>query len=69
MLENIYVADVNIDALNGYKESLKEMARLFWGIELQDEYFERHMGTGLLVDVTAAELNYITTEMYEKLTN
>lgn len=62
MLENIYVADVNTDALNGYKESLKEMAALFWGIELQEEYFEQHMGTGLLVDVTATELNYISLE-------
>lgn len=59
MLDNIYVADVNVEALNGYKESLKEMAALFWNIELSEEYFERHMGTGLLVDVTAAELNYI----------
>lgn len=59
MLDNIYVADVNVDALNGYKESLAELAVLFWGIELQDKYFEQHMGTGLLVDVTAAELNYI----------
>lgn len=60
MLNNIYVADVNTEALNGYKESLKEIAALFWDIELQDEYFERHMGTSLLIDVTAAKLNYIS---------
>lgn len=67
MLDNIYVADVNTEALNGYKESLKEVAILFWGIKLQDEYFERHMGTGLLVDVTAAELNYISiNEVFSK---
>lgn len=59
MLDNIYVADVNIEALNGYKEFLKKTAALFWNIELSDEYFEKHMGTGLLVDVTASELNYI----------
>lgn len=67
MLDNIYVADINKEALNCYKESLKEMATLFWGIELQDEYFEQHMGTGLLVDVTAAELNYISiNEVFSK---
>lgn len=59
MLDNIYVADVNVEALNGYKESLRKITALFWNIELSDEYFEQHMGTGLLVDVTATELNYI----------
>lgn len=67
ILDNIYVADVNIDALNGYRESLKKMAALFWDIELQEDYFEQHMGTGLLVDVTAAELNYINiNEVFSK---
>ena len=58
MLDNIYVADVNVVALNGYKESLKKIATLFWDIELHDEYFEQHIGTGLLIDVTATELKY-----------
>lgn len=44
MLDNIYVVDVNTDALNGYRESLKKMAALFWGIELQEDYFEQHLG-------------------------
>lgn len=67
MLDNIYVADVNIDALNGYRESLKKMATLFWDIELQEDYFKKHMGTGLLVDVTATELNYINiNEVFSK---
>lgn len=59
MLDNIYVADVNMEALTGYKESLRETAALFWNIDLSDEYFDKHMGTGLLVDVTAAQLSYI----------
>lgn len=67
MLDNIYVADVNIDALNGYRESLKKIVALFWDIELQEDYFEQHMGMGLLVDVTAAELNYINiNEVFSK---
>lgn len=60
MLNNIYVADVNKAALNVYKESLAEMAALFWGIKLQEEYFEQHIGTGMLVDVTSTELCYIS---------
>lgn len=67
MLDNIYVADVNIDALNGYRESLKKIVALFWDIELQEDYFEQHMGMGLLVDVTAAKLNYINiNEVFSK---
>ena len=59
MLNNIYVADVNMKALNGYRESLKKIAMLFWNIDLSDEYFEKHLGMGLLVDITATQLNYI----------
>ena len=35
MLDNIYVVDVNTDALNGYRV-LEENGALFWGIELQE---------------------------------
>lgn len=60
MFDNIYVADVNIDALAGYKESLKEIALLFWNIDLSDKYFDKHLGSGLLVDVTAESMSYIS---------
>lgn len=62
LLNNIFVSDINEDAIAGYKESLKEIALLFWNIELTDEYFERHIGTGLLVDVTANPLEYISLD-------
>ena len=62
LLENVYVADVNEKALQGYKESLKIIAQEYWGIKLEDEYFKSHLGTGLLVDVTACELTYIPLE-------
>lgn len=59
LLNNIYVADVNISALNIYMETLKELAFLFWKIELDDTYFRTHVGSALLVDVTADTINYI----------
>lgn len=62
LLNNIYATDINEGALQGYKESLKIIAQEYWGIELEDEYFIRHLGTGLLVDVTASELTYIPLE-------
>jgi hypothetical protein len=61
-LDNVYAADINEGALQGYKESLKTVAWEYWGIELTDEYFNSHIGTGLLVDVTASELKYISLE-------
>lgn len=62
LLNNIYVADINENALNGYKESLSEFAFVCWNIKLDDAYFEAHIGSGLLVDVTAAQLEYIRLE-------
>ena len=59
MLDHIYVADINAEAIDGYKESLKEFAASFWGIQLSDSYFQSHIGSGLLVDVTATHLDYI----------
>lgn len=62
LLNNIYVADINKNALEGYKASLKELVFSYWGIALTEEYFQKHLGTGLLVDVTASELRYIPLE-------
>ena len=59
LLKNIYVSDINESALVVYKESLKEIALLFWNIELKDSYFDEHVGSGLLIDVTANSLKYI----------
>lgn len=59
MLDNIFVADVNEEALNGYRESLYTVASTLWKIKLNDEYFEKHIGKSLLIDVTEKELKYI----------
>lgn len=59
LLDNIYVSDVNANALEQYRSSLKEFALQCWNIVLNDEYFQTHISTGLLIDVTAEELEYI----------
>lgn len=59
LLNNIYVSDVNANALEKYKESLKIFALHCWNITLNDEYFQTHIGAGLLIDVTSEELEYI----------
>ena len=62
LLNNIYISDINEEAINGYKDSLKKIASLYWNINLTDDYFEKHTGTGLLVDVTSDSLEYISLE-------
>lgn len=59
LLNNIFVSDINEKAILGYMESLKQIALVYWNIELTEEYFDTHTGTGLLVDVTADALKYI----------
>lgn len=58
-LNNIYVSDINEDAIKKYVESLKKVVSFYWNIELTDDYFITHVGKGLLVDVTADVLEYI----------
>lgn len=62
LLDNIYVADINADAIKTYKNSLRKLTNYLWGIELDEEYFSNHIGTGLLIDVTSEELEYIKIE-------
>ena len=58
-LNNIYVIDVNEDALSSYRESLTKVASSLWKIKLNDDYFETHIGKSVLIDVTQNELRYI----------
>ena len=62
LVDNIYVSDINPDAVEGYKSSLKELVMSIWKIELPESYFDSHVGSGLLVDVSADELDYIPLE-------
>ncbi len=62
LLSNIYVADINPSAIDGYKESLNTLAKELWNITLNEDYFQSHIGSGLLVDVSANELDYIPLE-------
>lgn len=59
LLDNIYVSDINESALKQYKSSLQVFALECWNIILDDKYFNAHIGTGLLIDVTAEKLEYI----------
>lgn len=62
VIDNIYVADINRDALNGYSSSLKSIVCDYWGIDLDEDYFSSHIGSGLLIDLTKEELKYTPIE-------
>ena len=62
LVDNIYVADINPEAVEGYKSSLRELVMALWTFELSEEYFTSHVGSGLLVNVLADELDYIPLE-------
>jgi len=51
LLNNIYVCDINADALETYQFGLSEFAHLNFGIYLDDAYFAEHIGSGLLFDL------------------
>lgn len=62
LLNNIYVSDINKAAIKAYAESLKKIALVYWNLELSEDYFNTHAGTGSLVDVTADVLKYTGLE-------
>ena len=59
LLNNIYVCDINKNALELYKKNLSLLARELFDIELDDRYFTAHIGGGLLFDVNQANIEYI----------
>ncbi|MDD2992654.1 MAG: Alw26I/Eco31I/Esp3I family type II restriction adenine-specific DNA-methyltransferase [Pygmaiobacter sp.] len=58
LINNIYVCDINKDALAVYKTNLKRYVFDVFGISLSEEYFNIHIGAGLLFDLDAKEVAY-----------
>lgn len=61
-MDNIFVCDINQEALDSYKESLGKLALEYFSIKLSDEYFKEHIGRGLLFDVTKETFEYTPLE-------
>ena len=59
LINNIYVADINQTALLEYKKLLSKFAKLYFDIDLSEEYFNSHIGSALLIDVAAEQPEYI----------
>jgi len=58
LINNIYACDINSDALSIYKANLKQFTAESFNIELPEEYFVTHIGSGLVFDVAAEEIKY-----------
>ena len=68
LLNNIYVCDINEEALKTYKTNLCSIAQNWFGICLDDEYFDTHMGHGVLFDVNKSEIEYVAIDdVFENL--
>lgn len=59
VIENIYVADINQAALDIYKRIFSEFINIYFGIVLDEKYFDAHIGKGLLLDVSKSPISYI----------
>ena len=51
LLNNIYVCDINPKALEIYRSTLSELAMVYFDIYLDDAYFDKHIGGGLLFNL------------------
>jgi len=63
LLNNIYVCDINADALTSYRATLSELAMVYFDIYLDDNYFAKHViNRGLLFNLESDTPEYIPIE-------
>lgn len=55
IFNNIYVCDSNKEALNLYIENIKQIAKEKFDIQLDKNYFQKHIGGALLYDLEGKE--------------
>lgn len=62
LINNIYVCDINKDALELYKKNFSLFVFQTFGIIISPNYYETHISNGLLFDVTNISSDYISIE-------
>lgn len=62
ILNNIYVCEINEQAIEKYKELLKQFVYTFFDIELNDNYFNDRIANGLLFNMDNNDFKYISIE-------
>lgn len=63
LLNNIYVCDINKEALDIYIKNLRMFSLKILNIELQNDYFFKHIGSGLMLNVESSKPTYIPINM------
>lgn len=61
LINNIYVCDINYKLLEIYQKDLKIYVKENFNIVLEEEYFKKHVGNGLIFDLTKGN-EYISLE-------
>lgn len=62
LINNIYVVDINKDALEIFKKNFYNFVKNFFKLELSKEYFASHVGYSLLFDTTNLNSEYISID-------
>lgn len=62
IINNIYVCDINKNALLLYRELFSRFVFIFFNIKLEEIYFNQHVATGLMYDVTKCSPEYISLD-------
>lgn len=62
IINNIYVCDINKDALHVFRKTMIEFCDVFFNLELQNDYFSSHVSNALLFDVSNPDMDYIPLE-------
>ena len=59
ILNNIYVCEINDNAIDAYKKLLVQFVYTFFNIELEENYFENRIAHALLYDINDTEVKYV----------
>ena len=62
LINNIYVCDINSQALELYKNNLTALVHNLFDIDLDDTYFADHVFPGLLFDLDSNHVEYVPIE-------
>ena len=62
IIEKIYYCDSNQKAADFYKENFTQFCKIFFDIDLTENYFSSHIGSSLLFDVNDENPKYISLQ-------
>ena len=61
-INNIYYCDANKKAINFYTKHFAEFCKVFFNVDLSEDYFSSHVGTAILFDINKEKPKYISLQ-------